>query len=179
MPTFDAENQARVSGDGRPFVGVARQGRLLPEVLQVFDAIAKGRLALATGHSSPEEALLLIREARARGINRIVVTHAMLPPVSMSVAQMKEAAAMGAYLEFVYNALIGPNKSASFPDYARAMRAVGPKHCIASSDLGQAGNPLHPDGLTAFLEGLRREGFTTAELDLMTKTNPARLLRME
>jgi hypothetical protein len=179
MPTFDAENQTRVSGEKRPFVSVARERRLLPEVLELFDLMAKHRLALATGHSSPDEALLLIREARNRGIQRIVVTHAMLSPVSMTIAQMKEAAALGAYVEFVYNALIGPGKSAELSDYARAIRAVGPKHCIVSSDLGQAGNPLHPDGLAAFLEGLRREGFNRAELDLMAKTNPARLLRME
>jgi hypothetical protein len=179
MPTFDAENQVRVSGEKRPFVSVARERRLLPEVLELFDLMAKHRLALATGHSSPDEALLLIREARNRGIQRIVVTHAMLPPVSMTIVQMKEAAALGAYVEFVYNALIGPGKSAELSDYARAIRAVGPKHCIVSSDLGQAGNPLHPDGFAAFLEGLRREGFNRAELDLMAKTNPARLLRME
>jgi hypothetical protein len=179
MPTFDAENQVRVSGEKRPFVSVARDGRLLPETLAVLDEIAKGRLALATGHSSPPEALLLIREARRRGVDRIVVTHAMLSPVSMTLEQMKEAAAEGAYLEFVYNALIGPNKSASFADYARAIRAAGVERAILSSDLGQAGNPLHPDGLAAFLEGMRKQGFTQEELDAMSKRNPARLLRLE
>jgi hypothetical protein len=179
LPTFDAENHVRASGEKRPFVSVARDGRLLPEVLELFNLMAKRRLALATGHSSPAESLSLIREARKRGIGRIVVTHAMLSPVSMSDAQMKEAAALGAYLEFVYNALTGPNRSADYAGYARAIRAVGPAQCILSSDLGQAGNPLHPEGLAAFIAGLRKEGFTTADLDLMTKTNPARLLGTE
>ena len=62
---------------------------------------------------------------------------------------------MGAWIEFVYNALIGPNKEFEFADYAKAIRAVGAEHCILSSDLGQAGNPLHPDGLTAFFAGLK------------------------
>ena len=75
----------------------------------------------------------------------------MLAPVHMTVAQMQEAAAMGAWLEFVYNALIGPNKEFEFADYAKAIRAVGAEHCILSSDLGQAGNPLHPDGLADVL----------------------------
>ena len=106
----------------------------------------------------------------------MVVTHAMLPPVGMNVRQMQQAAAEGAYLEFVYNALIGPHKAFDLPEYAAAIRAVGPAHCILSSDLGQAGNPLHPDGLAAFYAGLRKQGFTVAEIDLMAKTNPARAL---
>src|ERR671919_1753372 len=35
MPTFDAENQVRYSKESRPFVAVAREGELLPEVRQV------------------------------------------------------------------------------------------------------------------------------------------------
>src|SRR5712692_6766442 len=176
MPTFDAENQVRFSKENRPFVSVSKNGSLLPEVKEVLALIAKNKLTLATGHSSAQENLLLIRAARDLGIDRIVVTHAMLPPVKMTVDQMKQATAMGAYLEFVYNALIGPNKVFAMPEYANAIRAVGPEHCILSSDLGQAGNPLHPDGLEAFFRGLRERGFSVAEIDRMAKTNPARLL---
>ena len=179
MPTFDAENQVRFSKENRPFVSVSKNGQLLPEVKEVLALIAKNKLTLATGHSSPQEDLLLIRAAKDLGVSRIVVTHAMSPPVKMNVEQMKQAAAMGAYLEFVYNALLGPNKSFEMPEYAAAIRAVGPEHCILSSDLGQAGNPLHPDGLEAFFRGLRGQGFSVAEIDRMSKTNPARLLGLE
>lgn len=176
MPTFDAENQVRDSHEDRPFVSVSRNGRLLPEVEQVLALIARHRLTLATGHSSPAENLLLIQAARRAGVERIVVTHAMLPPVRMNVEQMKEAASLGAYLEFVYNALIGPKKAFEIGEYAAALRAVGPEHCILSSDLGQAGNPLHPDGLLAFFQALRNQGFTEQEIRRMSQTNPARLL---
>jgi hypothetical protein len=83
---------------------------------------------------------------------------------------------MGAWLEFVYNALIGPNKELEFADYARAIRAVGAEHCILSSDLGQVGNPLHPDGLVAFFAGLKSVGLPPAEIDQMSQTNPAKAL---
>src|SRR3989454_11910185 len=150
MPTFDAENQVRFSKETRPFVSVSRNGELLPEVHEVLQLIARNTLVLATGHSSPAEDLLLIRDAKRAGVDHIVVTHAMLPPVGMNLEQMREAVRLGAYLEFVYNALIGPNKVFDVPEYAQTIRAVGPEHCILSSDLGQAGNPLHTDGLVAF-----------------------------
>jgi hypothetical protein len=100
----------------------------------------------------------------------------MLAPVGMTIAQMREAAKEGAYLEFVYNGLIGPNREFQIADYAKAIREVGPEHCILASDLGQAANPLHPDGLAAFFDLLSREGFSAAEIGLMSKTNPARAL---
>ena len=176
MPTFDAENQVRYSKENRPFVPVSRNGALLPEVREVIAIIARNHLTLATGHSSPQENLMLIREAKRAGVEHVVVTHAMLPPVGMSVAQMKEAAALGAYLEFVYNALIGPNKAFDVPEYAAAIRAVGPAHCILSSDLGQAGNPLHPDGLLAYFKALREQRISVQEIETMAKKNPAALL---
>lgn len=176
MPTFDAENQVRYSKENRPFVSVARDGALLPEVKEVLEIIAKNNLVLATGHSSPAEGLMLIREAKRVGIQHVVVTHAMLPPVKMRIEEMKQAAALGAYLEFVYGGLIGPNKAYDIQDYAAAIRSVGPEHCIISSDLGQAGNPLHPDGLLAFFKALRARGFSPPEIDQMAKINPARLL---
>ena len=178
MPTFDAENQVRYSKESRPFVAVSNGGTLLPEVREVIALVAKNNLTLATGHSSAEEDLMLVREARRAGVERILVTHGMLPPVGMSIEQMREAGRLGAYIEFVYNALIGATKMFDLPEYARAIRAVGPEHCILSSDLGQAGNPLHPDGFVAFFAALRSQGFSVAEIECMAKTNPAKLLGM-
>jgi hypothetical protein len=179
MPTFDAENQVRYSKENRPFVSVAKAGQLLPEVKEVIGLAARHGLTLETGHSSAEECLALIREAKRQGVQHVVVTHAMLAPVGMNIAQMKEAAQLGAYVEFVYNALIGPNKSLTMGDYAKAIREVGPRSCILASDLGQAANPLHPDGLEAFFAGLAKAGVSRADIELMSKTNPARALGLE
>jgi hypothetical protein len=176
MPTFDAENQVRYSHEQRPFVAVSRGGQLLPEVRAVIALSAKHGLTLETGHSSPEECLMIAREARRQGVAHVVVTHAMLPPVSMTVPQMRAAADEGALVEFVYNGLIGPNKSATMREYAAAIRQVGPQFCILASDLGQVGNPLHPDGLAAFFTGLEQEGISPSDIALMSKTNPAKAL---
>src|SRR5712692_8995019 len=90
MPTFDAENQVKYSKESRPFVSVSKDGALLPEVREVIALIAKNHLVLATGHSSADEAILLIREGRKQGVEHIVVTHAMPEPVRMPIPQMRE-----------------------------------------------------------------------------------------
>jgi len=179
MPTFDNENQVKYSKENRPFVSVSKGGQLLPEVLQVIDIVAKHQLTLETGHSSAEDGLLIIREARGRGVQHIVVTHAMAPEIGMTIPQMQQAARDGAYIEFVYSGTLGPNAKVSIPDFAKAIRAVGPNSCILASDLGQVGNPFHPDGLALFFEALRKEGISQADIDLMSKTNPAKALGLQ
>jgi predicted metal-dependent phosphotriesterase family hydrolase len=63
--------------------------------------------------------------------------------------------------------------------YANAIRAIGPEHCILSSDLGQPMNPVHTDGLLGFFQQLQKKGFTQAEVDMMAKRNPAKFLGLE
>jgi hypothetical protein len=178
MSTFDAENQVRYSRDNRPFVSVARNGELLPDTKTVITAIARHGLVLATGHVSAEEALLLLREGRRQGVEHMVVTHAMNPPVLMDVPHMQEAARQGAFIEFVGGSLTTADAATRIERMADAIRAVGPQFCILSSDLGQKGNALPPDGFAAFIQALGRKGFTGPELDRMSKQNPAQVLAL-
>ena len=179
MPTFDAENQVRVSKENRPFVSVAKNGSLLPEVQQVIALAVKYRLLLATGHSSAQEGLMIVREGHRQGVQHMVVTHAMKSPIRMTIPQMQEAAREGALIELDYGGLLGAKPELRIEDYVKAIRQIGPASFILSSDLGQPGNPLHPDGLAAFYEALRKQGFSQAEIDLMSKTNPARVLGLQ
>jgi hypothetical protein len=176
MPTFDAENQVRSSKETRPFVSVSKGGELLPEVKTVIGLIAKHGLVLATGHSTPAEGLMLLREGRQQAVRQMIVTHAIQPPVLMDVPQMKEAASLGAFIEFVGGSPEGQGAAARIDGIATAIRQVGVASSILSSDLGQQGNPLPPDGFGAFIEALRKRGFTDRDLDVMSKQNPARLL---
>jgi hypothetical protein len=57
-----------------------------------------------------------------------------------------------------------------------AIRAIGPEHCIVSSDLAQPGYPQSPDGFVAYIKALQEQGFTLSEIDQMAKKNPATLL---
>ena len=176
MPTFDAEHQVRFSKENRPFVSVSRNGELLPEVKTVIGVIAKAGLVLATGHSSPDEGLMLLREGRRQGVRQMIVTHAIQEPISMNVGQMQEAGKLGAFIEFVGGSPVGEGAAARLDSIAAAIRQVGAASSILSSDLGQQGNPLPPDGFAAFVLAMRARGFSDRDLDLMSKENPARLL---
>jgi hypothetical protein len=189
MPTWDAKHYVEHNGNDRPFITVAKDGALVPEAKALIAAVAEvsgktrgsgGTMVIATGHNAPDEVLLIVREARRLGVP-VLVTHPLLESVGMSVEQMKEAAELGAYLEFV---TAFTRQEATIAEYVEAIREIGPEHCIVSSDKGQGRgeeghegpNVSHTEGLAVAAQILRRNGFTEAELDLMFKTNPARLL---
>lgn len=184
MPTWDAENYVRQSrSPNRPAVPISRDGVLLPETIELIKTIAQAqirdssaKLALATGHVSAEEALLVIREAKRQGIERIVATHAMGHPINMSLAQMKEAASLGAYIEFVANFMAGARAVFTTQQYYDAIREIGPAQVIFSSDSGQANHPFPDLLLTHAAQQLREAGLSDAELRAMLVENPAALL---
>jgi len=93
----------------------------------------------------------------------------------MPVETMKEAAAMGAKLEFVFN---GAGKEFELAGLAKAIRAVGVEHCVLTTDYGQAVNPFPADGFAGFLAALGGMGFTEGELEVMSVRNPAWLLNL-
>ena len=133
-------------------------------------------LTLATGHVTPAEAFLIMREARKRGVQRMIVTHPLLGlGGAMTVEQMQEAAKLGAYIEVTAGTLSreGPGQARAF----EAIRKVGPAMCFVSSDSGLPGNN-HPDALALAAKALRAAGFTEKELNMMFKENPAKLIKL-
>jgi len=175
--TFDAENQVRYSKENRPFVSVAKNGALLPETKAVIATIAKHpQLVLATGHTAADEGLMMLREGRQQGAHHMVVTHAINPPILMDLPRMQEAARLGAFIEFVGSSMLLPDAPERVARIADAIRKIGPEFCILSSDLGQKTNPVPAEGFAAFILALKAKGFSDADLDLMSKENPARLL---
>jgi hypothetical protein len=182
MPTFDSENDVTFSKQNRPFASIQRDGKLLPDTMEVLKIIARENIVLATGHSSASEDLLLIREAKKLGINHIIVTHPLAKAQHMTIPEMQEAAKMGAYIELCGASLLptqDPNGKIPVEVYVKVIRSVGADHVILSSDLGQAINPVHTDGWKLFLDILRKAGISDKELDAMDKTNPAALLGLQ
>jgi hypothetical protein len=179
LPTWDGAHVVRTAGETRPSVPVLVDGRPVPELAEVFRLVARHDLILATGHSSGEETLALISAARAEGVTRIVVTHALHPPLHATDGQLAEMIRRGALLELSWLQHHIPSRAHPLVPLARSVnliQSLGAEHFVLSSDLGQAGNPPPPDGLRFFVTALRDAGISDDQLDLMLRRNPARLL---
>ena len=184
MPTVDAA--ARVPNSPTA-VAVSRNGQLLPEVLEVLRVVAKYDLGLSTGHVSAEEALMVVRAAKQAGVNKIYVQHPNHGGIVMSMAQMKEAVRLGALIEIVLSGegLTGGgpktiNAENPVMDYGPQkiadIRALGPANIVISTDLGQPGRVNYAQAFQTALAVLAKSGFSQAEIDMMTRQNPARFL---
>jgi len=175
LPTFDAEFYVRREGGTDSFVPVISNGSPVPELLEVFELIAEHDLVLAMGHSSPLEVLQLIPIARGLGVQQILVTHVFSQDATLP--QMQQMAALDAIMELdwlaVYSGVL------SLDDYIEAIGSIGAEHFLISTDFGQAGNPDHATGMTAFIGALGGAGISAAQIDLMARRNPARLLGLD
>jgi uncharacterized protein DUF6282 len=178
MPTHDSEHEVRYNKESRPFVSVSRDGRLLPNVHEVIALVAQHDLALATGHVTPDEALMILRAAKAAGVKRLIVTHPLLDPqfTYMSVEQLREAAGLGAFIEITGGAVARegePKKRA-----LAALRAIGARHFIVGSDAGLRGRENHTDTLALAAKAFRAAGMSEPDLTVMFKDNPAFLVNL-
>jgi len=176
MPTHDSEHEVKYNHEDRPFVSVSRDGELLPETLEVVGLIAEHGLTLATGHVTPAETLMIMREARRRGVERIIVTHPLLDAqfTLMSLDELEEAVDLGGYIEITASSFFRGEEGRRRA--LEVLREIGPERCFVSSDSGLIGTPNHPDALAMAARILREEGFSEEALDLLFKDNPARLL---
>jgi microsomal dipeptidase-like Zn-dependent dipeptidase len=100
-----------------------------------------------------------------------------MPRVGMSLETQKEAAKMGALLEYVIGEALGSQKE--FQHWVEGIQTVGPENVVLGSDLGQWGRSLPTDGYKVIIPRLLKTGLTQAQIDTMTKTNPARLIGLE
>jgi len=153
-------------------------GNLKEELYPIFDLIAEKDAILATGHVSVEEAKIAVREAAKSGVKRILVTHPLASFCNYSAKDMKEMLDLGAtYLEHTYNDV---TRQVSHPikleDLYNGIRAIGPKHCIMSTDSGQWLNPLPAQQMGIYVKDMLNFGLDERDVRTMVSDNPAHIL---
>lgn len=183
LPTLDAENDLKHHGKptDRAVTVLDEDGKPLPELMEILKMIADAQAVLATGHISPRESYAVIKAAREVGVNNIVVTHPEFWVVDMSLDQQRQLIDdFGVVMERVYKQ---PNQNGGdwLDNRATnlvAIKELGYKNTLISTDCGQPKNQEWNDSLMACLQYYFEGGVTLKELDYMSKELPARLLGM-
>lgn len=183
MPTYQSAWDRRKTGDGIPVLDSS--GKVLPEVVQIMEICAKENIIFATGHSSPDETVILSKKAKEVGVKKCVITHCSQNFWRISLDHAKRCLDNGAYLEHsVLPYYMGPTApvvawrdrpATSMKEFAEYIR-LQPEKQFINTDLGQAGNPHPIDGMKTFIKGLREEGLSQKQLDLISRKVPAQLL---
>ena len=186
MPTLDAAYQyrhERRKEAGIPVLDV--YGKVLPEVVKVMEICAESDIIFATGHSSPEESLMLLRKAQEVGVKRVVVTHANSSIWTMTPDQIKQCIDLGAYIEYCYLPCLW-GEGTKMPQYQRqsieefaAFVRIAPSRSFISTDLGQAVMPHPIDGMRDCIINLQSVGVSQSDIDLLVRSNPAWLIGLD
>lgn len=150
-------------------ITILKDGKLTDETIQVLEVIAQHHMILATGHLSHEETFELVKEARKRNVEKIIITHVDFPTTFYSIEEQKELASFGAYMEHCYTTWA--TDKVDFRTTVEQIKAIGPDQVILATDLGQPAG-LYPDeGLLLFAEKLVKEGFKESDVEKMTVHN--------
>ena len=178
MPTFSARADRQHKGLNGGIYLLDDQGRLVPEAYAVLEVIKTHDMVLATGHLSTEESLALVAEARNLGIGRVVVTHAttMAFWTGMTLEDMKNLAAMGAFIEHCIHVMMPLTNRLPPRELVDTITSIGAEHCIVSTDFGQDFHPMPAEGLRMGIATLLQAGMEEVELGMLVKDNPSRLL---
>jgi len=185
MPTFSSANsRSKMRELGLPLEGegfsiLDSKAQLVPEIYQILPIIKQHDMVLASGHMSPAETFALEKEARRLGINKFVVTHPLdheFFSQAFSKNDLVLLAKNGAFIEFTLIALLTWEFRHDPAEMVDVIKTVGAEQCIVSTDLGQIWNPRPVEGLRMFIVTLVKYGVTEDEINLMIKTNPAKLL---
>lgn len=183
MPTQDAVYQnIRNRGKKEGIAVLDDNGRVLPEVVRVMEICAEANIIFATGHSSPEESIVLARKAREVGVRKCVITHANSGIWVMTHDQIKQCIDLGAWMEYSYiTNLWGPGTGLpdfermsdnEFADFAR----IAPERSVITTDLGQIGMPHPVEGMRRCILALLENGLSQKQVDYMVRTNPSQLV---
>lgn len=153
---------------------IDEKGRALPRVRDILKLIAEARIIVSAGHTSLEEIRALLREAKAMGIQKVVVDHPFFSRIP--VEAQEEIAQEGGYINYAYWDICPKFFCVSLRELAAAIRRVGTERAILTSDAGQLFNAPPAECLRTYVQMLLEEGFSSREVRQMLCDNPAFLL---
>jgi hypothetical protein len=172
--TMKAHSELRTQARGISVLD--ERGDLVPLAREILELIAGAGVCLSTGHLSPKEIRVLVREAQRAGVTRILVTHPDLALSGVGIDDQKALAAEGAVLEKDIIVMMPAWQSLNLEQMTRSIREIGPQHCVLATDFGQLHHPTPPEGLRMFVQMLLEQGISPDEIRTMIVDNPARLL---
>ena len=165
----------RAASDRRPGLTITDHGRLTTEAGEVLDVAKSFSLLICTGHVSPKESLAIIAEARRRGL-QILFSHPSAPSVGASLDEMRQAAEMGALVEFTTLYTLSLRHHLPARESVKIIQSIGAERCVLTTDHFNAWVPPMPEMMRMGIGQLLDCGLPPADVRRMTVDNPRRLL---
>ena len=193
MPTLSAANHIeQILGQGKSFPKTAKKmldaiplratdanGEVSDATKQVCDLIAEADCILAGGHLDAAEMIKVFREAKSRGVNRLLVNHPTYL-IGCTDEDIRELVSIGAHIEHSI-CMWSEGKSQKFTadELVHLIEVAGVDRTVLSSDLGLMGGPKPVEGFRQVVRLLLDKQVPKADIRKMVSTNAAGLLDLD
>ncbi len=183
LPTQSAKRHLEKMGQN-PADGIelVRDGKVIPELIDVFKLVKDYDVALGTAHVSPEEAFTVVEAARNAGVKKIIITHPEWWVCDYSIEdQIRLVKDYDVILERCYAQNMGKGQPyhLNLKENAELIKEVGYEHVMVDTDGGQVENPDWEIEMYEYMHYLVEYGIPIEHVYHMTKTIPYRLLGIE
>jgi len=183
LPTQSARRHLEKMGKN-PDEGIelVKDGKVIPELMDVFKLIKDFDVALGTAHVSPEEAFTVVEAARDAGVKKIIITHPEWWVCDYSIEdQIRLVKDYDVILERCYAQNMGKGQPyhLNLKENAELIKEVGYEHVMVDTDGGQVENPDWETEMYEYMHYLVEYGIPIEHVYHMTKTIPYRLLGIE
>jgi len=190
MPTLAAKNHiAQMSGAAKnfpkssepmlppiPLSCLDANGALTDEAKLILDLIASADVILAGGHLHVSELHVLFREAKARGVKKMIVNHPTYV-IGCTDADMIDLASLGVMMEHEIGMFVpGRSQKGDAKDLLRLVDLVGVERAVLSSDLGLCGSLRPVDGYRSLVQSFLDLDVPEEKITRLISTNGAALL---
>lgn len=149
-------------------------GSLTDGVQDILRLVRDRDVVLSTGHLAWAESLVLVREARRLGFERLVFGHPMSGSVGAPVEAIQEAARLGAYIEVCWPTIAPGRRDPA--EVVRVLSDIGTSRAVLTSDFFGGGSSSPSDLLRMLLGVLYDAGLPQEQIRQAVATNPAGLL---
>lgn len=183
LPTQSAKRHLEKMGQN-PDDGIelVRDGKVIPELIDVFKLVKDYDVALGTAHVSPEEAFTVVEAARDAGVKKIIITHPEWWVCDYSMEdQIRLVKDYDVILERCYAQNMGKGQPyhLNLKENAELIKEVGYEHVMVDTDGGQVENPDWETEMYEYMHYLVEYGIPIEHVYHMTKAIPYRLLGIE
>ena len=165
-----------------PLTPLDDKGNVRDDVKEILDMIAEHDVILSGGHLHISEIFAVFKEAKARGVKRLLVNHPSFI-IDASLDDIRELSSMGAYVEHSFCMFIPmgrrPNPMMPPGELDKMIKAAGVDQTILASDLGQKNNDHPVTGFRNIIKECLTLGYSDLDIKKMISLNPLKLLGME
>lgn len=195
MPTWSAANDLRQGGFSTymkkylkttktldPSNGLTltnENGKLRSEVREIIALAKEYKLAIATGHISPEESFLVVDEANGLGGIPVIFSHPDSKSVGGTSDDIKHVIEKGAYVEICALGMMPAFQRVVPGEVCRLINEFGADKFILTTDFFFDWAPPPPEMLRMIIGTLLINGLNPDDIRKMVATNPMKILNID